>query len=225
MPAAEIIVLARSKKLGGLCVAGICAQTGRWVRPVSDLEHGQLVRAHYDIDGKPPDLLDVVRIQYLEELENPAQPENVLLDDEPWKRVATIGLDEAYQCLAGSLVEGPALLGNRGKAVPENESTKGVAASLALVEPDEPVEFVMRPPAETYGRLKPRAVFHLSGHRYELGLTDLKVERQVLKAGVGEYTAGQLGFGEPGRTLLTVSLGEAHDGWNTKLAAAVLFLP
>lgn len=120
---------------------------------------------------------------------------------------------------------GPTLFGNRGKAVAEDEAAEGVEESLALVEPTGPVEFIMKPPGETYGKHKPRAVFHLARCRYELGLTDMHVEKAVLKAGIGKYTAEELGFGAAANTLLTISLGEAHEGWHTKLAAAALFLP
>jgi hypothetical protein len=226
MPTAEIIVLARSKKLGGLCVAGISTDTGRWVRPVSAHPHGQLEPGHCAIGRRPPSLLDVVELRYVEPLENPAQPENVLIDElRPWERVGVVDPADAYERLAGKLVPGPRLLGNRGKAVPEEEAAGGVEESLALIEPSGPVEFMMKPPEETYGKRKPRAVFQLAGRRYELGLTDKWVEQAVLSLGVGEYTTEQLGFGSPARVLLTVSLGEAHEGWHSKLAAAVLFLP
>lgn len=174
---------------------------------------------------QPPALLDVVRFRYIEQLENPAQPENVLVDDGwPWERVGAIDPSDAYQRLEGKIVSGTTLFGNRGKAVPEDEAAEGVEESLALVEPAGPVEFVMKPPEETYGKYKPRAIFHLGSRRYELGLTDMRVEKAVLKAGIGEYTGEELGFGAPARTLLTISLGEAHEGWHTKLAAAAFFL-
>jgi hypothetical protein len=50
-------------------------------------------------------------------------------------------------------------------------------------------------------------------------------EAALLPAGVGEYAPSDLGLEDEGPILLTVSLGEPHDGWHTKLAAAVTFPP
>jgi hypothetical protein len=223
MPTEEILVLASSKKLGGRCVAGITRE-GEWVRPVSAGPHG-LLRTECGVDGRWPEVLDVVRFDYVKRQDDSAQPENVLIDGSPWELRKTMPREEAYERLRSHVTEGPALLGNRGKAMPAEEAAKGMDASLALIEPAAGVSLVMRPPEEEEGKYKPRVVFEFASKRYDLRLTDIPVEKAVRAAGVGEYSPRDLGFDAPGPILVTVSLGEAKNGWHTKLGAAVLFLP
>jgi hypothetical protein len=222
MPTEEILVLASSKKLGGRCVAGI-TRSGEWVRPVSGEAHG-LFKAECEVDGRWPEVLDVVRFGYSERLEDPAQPENVLIDGSAWELRKELPREEAHHRLAPFLSPGPALLGNYGKAMTEEDAAAGVEASLALIEPSE-LSFLLRPAEETYGKLKPRILFEFSSTGYELGLTDIPLEEAVRRAGVGEHSPLELGVDIGGPVLLTVSLGEAYEGWHWKLAAAVLFLP
>jgi hypothetical protein len=222
MPSEEILVLASSRKLGGRCVAGITRE-GKWVRPVSGAPHG-LFKAECGMEGRWPEVLDVVRFGFDKTLEDPAQPENVLIDGSAWELRRQLAREEAYGRLGPFLADGPLLLGNRGKAMTEDEATEGVDASLALIEPSA-VNFLLRPPAETYGKLKPRVKFEFSSAEYELGLTDISIEEAVRRAGIGEYSPEDLGVGGDGPLLLTISLGEVHEGWHTKLAAAVLSLP
>lgn len=223
MPSEDILVLASSKKHGGRCVAGI-NRSGDWIRPVSGGHHG-LFFAQCGVDGRWPALLDVVRFGYERRLEDPAQPENFLIDGSPWELCGQVSRVEAYRRLRRFLAEGPALLGNRGRAVPEDEAAENDEASLALVEPASPISFLMRSPEEEHGKLRPRVVFEFGGRRYDLPLTDVPVEKAVKAAGVGEHTPADLGLDTSGRVLLTISLGEAFDGWHYKLAAAVLALP
>jgi hypothetical protein len=218
-----MLVLASSKKLGGRCVAGI-TKSGKWVRPVSGRPHG-LFKPECEVEGRWPAVLDVVRFGYEEELEEPAQPENLLIDDSPWELLKRLPREEAYGRLRGILDEGPALLGNRGKAVTEEDAADGVEASLTLIEPAAGVSLIMRPPEDEFGKLKPRVVFSFGSRVYDLVVTDVPIAEAVRDAGVGEHAPDDLGLDAGGPMLLTVSLGEAHDGWHTKLAAAVIFLP
>lgn len=203
-------------------MAGI-TRSGEWVRPVSGGPYG-LFQTECGVDGRWPEVLDVVRFGYEKRLVDPAQPENVLIDGSPWELTKKVPRQEAYERLSGFLAEGPALLGNRGKAVPEEEGAKGMDASLALIEPTAGVSLIMRPPEGEEGKYKPRVVFEFASRRYDLRVTDIPIEKAVRAAGVGEYSPRDLGFGA-GPILITVSLGEAKNGWHTKLGAAVLFLP
>src|SRR4051794_37579740 len=105
MPSEEFLVLASSKKLGGRCVAGITRE-GRWVRPVSGAPRG-LLKAECAVDGRWPELLDVVHFGYEKPLEDPAQPENVLIDGSPWELCRRLPRDEAYGRLGRFLAHGP----------------------------------------------------------------------------------------------------------------------
>lgn len=224
MPREDVVVLANSRKLGGRCVAGICLRTRRWIRPVSTNPHGELDLAQASAGDRPVRELDVVRIEYERAAASPRQPENVLVTDAPWQLRGTLSPSKAAIDLRRYTQKQGKLLGNRGKAVPESEANEGVQKSLTLVEPKKGVEFRLRPPEETQGKLKPKACFSLSGRRYELSVTDYVVAPRVLELGIGEYRAQDLGF-ERGRVLLTVSLGEPQQGWCTKLVAGIVVLP
>lgn len=224
MPIAEIIVLANSKKWGGRCVAGVSTQEGRWVRPVSGGPHGALHSRQYRVDGHDLRLLDVVGFEHDGPIGDPSQPENIEVGDSRWWLTGTIDPVEAGDRLAPHLVNDPALLGNRGSAVPETEASKGVDASLALIQPAE-IEFCLAPPLEGTSKLRPRARFGLGDQHYDLALTDFLIRPRLLKAGLGTYDLAELGLNPTVDVLFTISLAEAREDWCVKLVAGVLTLP
>ena len=59
---AQIICFANSKKHGERCIAGIETSTGKWIRPVSNLDDGRIPRNICLVDGEDPKLLDVLEI-------------------------------------------------------------------------------------------------------------------------------------------------------------------
>jgi hypothetical protein len=67
--------------------------------------------------------------------------------------------------------------------------------------------------------------FEFGASEYELGLTDIPMRERVLEAGVGEYRPETFGVDPDEPLLFTISLGEAQEGWHTKLVAAVISLP
>jgi len=88
MPAIEMICLANSIKLGGRCVAGLKTDGTGWVRPVSNRLERELTSMHYRLtNGTPVNLLDLVRLKLAEEKPLPHQPENVLIEKEPWELI------------------------------------------------------------------------------------------------------------------------------------------
>lgn len=223
MPTEEILVLASSRKHGGRCVAGI-TRSGEWVRPVSGDARG-LVKAECGVERRWPEVLDVVRFGYSKKLEEPAQPENFLIDGSAWELRRRLKPTEAGETLHRFLASGPRLLGNRGRAMPEGEAAEGVEASLALIEPRSGIELALTPPEDGQGKPRPRVTFRFASKEYELPVTDIPVERAIREAGIGRHDPEDLGFDGSGTVFLTVSLGEAYEGWHYKLAAAVLFLP
>lgn len=219
-----MVVLACSKKWGGRCVAGISRQTHDWLRPVSDRPHRELSSRHYRVDGRDLKPLDIVRVEYGENLGDPAQPENVEVGASPWQLIGRVAPGDAGEVLSPHLVDGPALFGNRGGAVPEKEALRGMEASLALVRPERP-EFSLEPPWPGKMRTRPRIRFALGGKGYDLALTDYFVAPRLTKAGLGSHGLADLGLPDDSDLFLTVSLAEPLDGWCTKLVAAVLVIP
>jgi hypothetical protein len=58
----RIIVLANSLKHGDFCLAGIDLRTGRWVRPVTNLDDGRVRSSDIRTGMHPPRLLDILDI-------------------------------------------------------------------------------------------------------------------------------------------------------------------
>jgi hypothetical protein len=168
--------------------------------------------------------LDIVRFDYATRLEDPAQPENVLIDESDWILVGAVPPQQAYGLLRPYLAFGPALLGGTEKGVPDDVAQNGMAASLTLVEPDS-ISFRSQNNPFRPGSRQARAVFEIASQSYDFSITDRVVAPTVMKAGDGSYSAGELGFPQPAHTLLTVSLAEPLRGIRWKLVAAVMFLP
>lgn len=111
----EVVILTKSAKNGGYCVAGIDVKNSRWVRLVSSDtgSHGAL----FDQDmrymsGRSCKLLDVVRVPVLRKNPTEYQPENVLInEDKYWEKVGTLLIDdllelhppETHNCLLGNI--------------------------------------------------------------------------------------------------------------------------
>jgi hypothetical protein len=58
----RIVVLANSWKHQDWCLAGIDLDTGKWVRPVTDLDDGRVPETFMKLGGYFPELLDVLQI-------------------------------------------------------------------------------------------------------------------------------------------------------------------
>ena len=220
----ELLVLACSKKWGGRCVAGVSKRTRGWLRPVSDRPHRELAARHYRVDGRELEPLDIVRIEHGDNLDDPSQPENVEVGAARWELVERVNPADAGRVLSRYLVDGPALLGNRGKAMPEEMAMEGVEASLALVRPGC-AQFRLEPPYSEESPTRPRVLFELDGQDYDLALTDYLVAPRLIAAGLGVHGLADLGLPAESDMLLTVSLAEPKEEWCIKLVAAVLLLP
>ena len=133
--------------------------------------HGELYPRHHRIDGRDIELLDVVGFEHDGGVEDPSQPENVAVGASRWWRTGKVDPAEAAAVLAPHLVDGPALLGNGGAAVPEEQAMRGMDASLALVRP-QGTEFHLERPRTGTSRLRPRVGFDLAGGHYDLALRE-----------------------------------------------------
>lgn len=97
----KIIVLTKSKKHSGYCVAGIDYETGEWIRLVSSdsetegavpLEHLQYA------NGETLEVYDIIICRLLRNCGTIVQPENCLYDEsEKWKKVGKSNLDEVIK--------------------------------------------------------------------------------------------------------------------------------
>ena len=94
----EIIVLAKSSKGGGFCIAGVDVDNGKWIRPIS-LNIGNegsvpLLDITYE-DGSEVQIFDKVQIKLLSPKPTTAQPENYVYDASvKWKKTGESSLEE-----------------------------------------------------------------------------------------------------------------------------------
>jgi len=92
----RLIILANSYREGQRCIAGVDVQTGAWIRPVSSLDKMTITFGMRNLDGKEPELLDVIEIPL--EDHGPdvgCQPENRLLKPGHWTKVGALTAQQA----------------------------------------------------------------------------------------------------------------------------------
>lgn len=226
MPTKRIVCLANSRKLHGRCIAGQelsgVEHPNAWIRPVSDRQHQEVSEYERQYsDGRDPKLLDIIDIPLLQHLPTEHQHENWLLDpDYYWQKVGEYSWDDLHR-LSDS--RGP--LWRNG-----SHSSNGMNDRIALAHlTDETTSLKLInvtaiglrvfAPGRAFGNSKRRVQghFRFSGAEYRLWVTDPVIERHYLALDDGQYDCQQ--------SYLTVSLGEAYDGYCYKLIAAVMERP
>ncbi len=95
----KLIILAASSKRNNYCVAGVDAETGEWIRPISDnpdLEEAVPLDDMKYPDGERMELLDIVEIKFSDRAaSNPIQPENFFYNVKYfWQKVGRVTLQE-----------------------------------------------------------------------------------------------------------------------------------
>lgn len=100
-----IVVLAKSYKPGGRCIAGKLVEytaenkvkIGAWVRPVGNDEtgHAALTNEIYSYeDGTEVKVLDIVEVPVTRHFPIDGQPENYVIDDsKKWKRISSLSAE------------------------------------------------------------------------------------------------------------------------------------
>ena len=92
----KIICLANSKKNGDRCIAGIDICTGKWIRPISNLDDGRVSTNLCLIDNEELKPLDIVDIPF-DNQNNGYEVENLTILPGTWKKIE--------QVLSSSLLE------------------------------------------------------------------------------------------------------------------------
>ncbi len=93
---AQIICLANSKKYGDRCIAGIELSTGKWIRPVTNLEYGQVPKEMCLIDGEEPKLLDILEIPLIDTCPG-YEFENRLIVHGKWQKLGQASISDLIQ--------------------------------------------------------------------------------------------------------------------------------
>jgi hypothetical protein len=188
----QIVVLANSfKHKPGRCIAGreITGgkddfQIGQWIRPVSRIGEGELLKNHFTlVDGSIPSVFDVIEINLEKKDTDPTQPENWLVSEgRAWKRVDRWNI----QKVADSLVENPDDLWLQ----PGVKTDRVTQAHLAANPPQQSLYLIQLQNAKIRkdsweGQEKIRLCFKYRGADYDLGITDpLITKTATIKRGL-----------------------------------------
>lgn len=214
-----LVILASSRKNGGICLAGKRLGQGAaaWVRPVS-IQAGQAwtQKSLGKLVGGVPQVGDRVMLPLTRALPQGYQRENCSVGFARWHRA---GRAETADLLR--LVETPATLWLNGwhcvhgwnDRIPHTVALSQCESSLALIRPDT-LRFRIH---QHYGDLTVRAEFDYRGEHYDLRITDDAVCSDWIE---------RLAYGHDGKAdaLLCISLGQPHLGYCYKLVAGVVEL-
>ncbi|NUP87096.1 MAG: hypothetical protein HUU30_15270 [Burkholderiaceae bacterium] len=213
-----IVILASSRKNGGICLAGKRLGMGEWVRPVS-VQPGQAwsVRSLHLLAGCVPQVGERFVLPLGHGVPDAYQRENCSVRFTRWQAAGRMSARE----LEG-LADQPATLWLNGwqsvhgwnDRIPEHVAAQRCDSSLLLIRP-ETLRFRLD---QGGGKLALRAVFDYRGQRYDLKVTDDRVCGLWIE---------RLADGHDGRAdaLLCVSLGQAFYDYCYKLVASVIELP
>ena len=101
MISVEVVILAKSIKHKQYCVAGKCVANGVWVRPVASKDGAELQKSNVLIsnnygqfEAKP---LQKVIMNFVQHAPLIFQPENFVVDGEPWRQNYKINLFQRFQ--------------------------------------------------------------------------------------------------------------------------------
>lgn len=221
MPFVEMICLANSRKHGGHCVAGLRADGGGWIRPVSSAPDGTLRPGDYCMaGGEHLHVLDHVRLFVRSPRPEPHQPENWLVGNRPWELLRRPAARALLNLLPARVAAGPDLFGDCRRSMDCAQlACRPACASLCLVRP---IDLAWRVAAGVSGGKQARACFRLARVEYDLPLTDFEVAPRLFRLPLGSYNRSAAGILSTDDVLLTISLTEPFAGRCYKLVAAVV---
>ena len=131
---AELVILTKSSKHKGYCVAGIDMKSGQWIRLTSDDEstHGALFPSDMRYEsGGACQPLDVVKVKIISRSPLEYQPENVLIaKGHTWEKMGTLSINEVLRIHPSERHN--YIFGNQGPYVTASE-IGDIGYSLTLV--------------------------------------------------------------------------------------------
>lgn len=208
-----MLCLANSYKCGGRCIAGIevtLSDEGysivrdvngapKWVRPVSHRPAGEVPKS----DALNIRVLSVVKIASFEYAGQYSHSEDVY-----YQSLSVLGNVRPTHSVLNNCVDRfhSPIFGNRGKALtPECFQTGDY--SLMLVYAENPEIYI-----DKRYTPKPRMRFVHDGSNYDFPITDPVYLDKINTGYIGVLTD----------VYLVLSLGVLHDGWHSKLVAAII---
>lgn len=184
----QIIILTKSDKHSGYCVAGIDRDTGEWIRVVSNDVSTEYAVPYDDMfldDGSFVEVYDIVEIDFLRPVPTDVQPENYLYNKAiRWKKIGESNLEEVIEIHGYDDTE--YVFGNDDRRLTEDE-IYDAGGSLLLLKVRMPSYFVNRFPERTTFQLN----FIYNGVQYSyFNVTDRELKLQYMNRNVGSYPTG-----------------------------------
>lgn len=209
-----IVVLAKSAKYGGYCVAGIELGTNRWIRPVTHDENTQgAVPADAIVYADKTEIqpLDVVQIEFASADASEVQPENFFYTAETWKKFGRWSMSD-FEKFCGLDSTDYIFYDDARRIEPKVVSTFDVDARRSLMI--LPVENVSVITEMSNDEKKIRASFDYNGTRYErFGVGDIALREEFSARDCGEFFLAE-------RAIATFSLAKPYkDGRCYKILA------
>lgn len=221
MPVFEIICLAKSRRPGGRCIAGLRTDGGGWVRPIAPGANRVLSRRQYTLsEGSEIEVLDIVKVRLSGPKPELYQPENWIITEENWELRARPASPEHLQLLWTYVQRGPTLFRNDTDRIHiRSLQERPAESSLTLIIPGK-VEWEIT--EAVTGKRQTRCHFSLRDRTYDLVVTDPAWEGKLSRLKPGNYGSVSIGYSRDEKFLLTISLGEPfNDNYCYKLVAWV----
>ena len=223
----KIICLAKSRKIGGYCIAGKELKSGKWIRPVSirSTEEISSRECMYDT-GKEVEVLDIVDIPIKGHKPENFQPENFLINcSYQWKyvrkfetsKLSTICDTPQDLWLIKSCYNCSSYYGKNDR-IPQ-EYCEQISQSLYFITP-ESLKILVRIEGEEFNnpRKKIRAVFIYNNCQYIISVTDITIEKYFLSKDIGIYSIEN----SKNRVYICLSIAPFEDGFCYKFVASVI---
>lgn len=209
----DIIILTKSDKRMGYCVAGIDRRTGEWVRVVSSNDSTEHAVPDQDLicdNGQTVDIYDIVEIDFIRAVPTDVQPENYLYNETvQWKMQGKSNLEEVLRIHGYDYTE--YVFGNTVHRL-EQDEVHLAGQSLLLLNVGQPQYNVKTFPDRKVLQMN----FSYNNNRYSF----LKVTQKDLKE---EYIYKEDGWYNTGTNTFVFSLTDRYkDGRYYKVVAQAL---
>lgn len=168
----KIILMTKSAKPGGFCVAGIDVTNpqsetyGSWIRVVSEADDNTGAVPFNDVNysnGQAAEILDIVNIDFVRYVPNNAQRENWLYNrDIVWEKVGTTTLEDVLRIRDTDQYHGN-IFGNNSYTIMPQQVT---GESLTLLKINN-VSMLVEPDRYNAGRKKVRIHFSCGRENYK----------------------------------------------------------
>ena len=217
----DLLVVGVSRLAEGISLIGAGADIAdrfRFIRLVAPTPSGVLQPQHHRLkDQTEPRPFDLIRVEAPWADNRLTQPENRVLNDDPWELLERPASRPHLQRLERMPLQAGALFDTPG---PSLRPGAAEPASIAYVEPVDPIAVCDWSAARE--RYRTRFHFTSGGIRYDLPFTDLHYSQVLRARGEGSYSLATLGCRAPHGLRILVTLGEPFRGFCYKMVSALV---